>query len=70
MLTGGKAGTNEEKYELWAYFVQCLDRRSVLGRLQGRRTEGLGDAAQPLQQHGDALPDELVGEFHHSATGA
>ena len=31
-LTGGEAGTrgNEEKYELWGYLVQCLDRRSVL----------------------------------------
>ena len=39
-------------------------------RLQGRRTEGVGDAARPLQQHGDAPPDELVGEVHYSATGA
>ena len=38
--------------------------------LQGRRREGMGDAAQPLQEHGDAPPDELAREVHHSATGA
>ena len=30
----------------------------------------MGDAAQPLQYHGDPPFDELVGEDHHSATGA
>ena len=36
--------------------------------LRGRRTECVGDAAQPLQQHGDAPFDE-IGELLHSATG-
>ena len=30
VLNGDEAGTNVERYELWAYLVQCLDRRSVL----------------------------------------
>ena len=30
VLNEDEAGTNEERYELWAYLVQCLDRRSVL----------------------------------------
>ena len=28
--------------------------------LQGRRTESVGDAAQPLQQHGDALLEKFT----------
>ena len=32
--------------------------------------EGVGDAAQPLQHHGDAPPVELAGEVYNSAIGA
>ena len=61
MLTGGEAGTNEEKYELLAYIVSwpvsgSPKRADAEQRLQERRTEGVGDAAQPLQQHGNAPP--------------
>ena len=30
----------------------------------------MGDAAEALQQHRDASPDEPAGEVHHSATVA
>ena len=48
-----------------------LKRADVDQRLPGRQTGSVGDAAEPqLKQHGDAWPYELVGEVHHSATGA
>ena len=30
VLNGTDAGTNDKKYEIWAYLVQCLDSRSIL----------------------------------------
>ena len=30
VLNGTDAGTNDKKYEIWAYLVQCLDSRSIM----------------------------------------
>ena len=30
VLNGTDAGTNDKKYEIWTYLVQCLDSRCIL----------------------------------------
>ena len=50
VLIGTDAGTNDKKYEIWAYLVQCLDSRSILMLTNDCKNDG-PKAWQLLRDH-------------------
>ena len=73
VLNGTDAGTNDKKYEIWAFLVQCLDSRSILmltADCNGDGSKGMATTAGPLQQHRNTEVEEPIGEVHNLAIGA
>ena len=61
-LLGTEASNNDEKSNIWAELVQCLDKRSIMMLKSECKGDGSMEAiGGTLLQFGDAACDELAG---------